>query len=285
MPLRTVPEVLTADRAGRRRPRARADRELDRGHGDGHPRHAGLRHRPAHPAGGRPAGLAAISAGGRGPPRRRPRRRVASEPVRAVPVVARPQAGRRRPSRSRTPPPKAAEQVARVGEPPTGVDRQRATPPSATDSRCSPPRSRTTPETRPASCSSAAGARTDGTRQDLHRVLPARGPARVAARHPSGVRRAGRSTSRSWSPGPTKRGPRPVLLLHRLRGPCRRRAVADCLRNLAAKQAEVKFLGSYPVAGEARARRDAEAASDAWRPPSDLGRRPCAPRSARPVAR
>ena len=26
--------------------------------------------------------------------------------------------------------------------------------------------------------------------------------------------------------------------------------VADCLRNLAAKQAEVKFLGSYPVAGD-----------------------------------
>jgi prephenate dehydratase len=40
--------------------------------------------------------------------------------------------------------------------------------------------------------------------------------------------------------------------------------VADCLRNLVAKQAEVKFLGSYPVAGdEAPARR--RAAATAWR--------------------
>jgi prephenate dehydratase len=41
--------------------------------------------------------------------------------------------------------------------------------------------------------------------------------------------------------------------------------VADCLRNLRAKQADVKFLGSYPVAGaeEAHARR--EAAARAWR--------------------
>jgi prephenate dehydratase len=40
--------------------------------------------------------------------------------------------------------------------------------------------------------------------------------------------------------------------------------VADCLRNLAAKQAEVKFLGSYPVAGDdGHVRR--RAASRAWR--------------------
>jgi prephenate dehydratase len=41
--------------------------------------------------------------------------------------------------------------------------------------------------------------------------------------------------------------------------------VADCLRNLAAKQAEVKFLGSYPVAGEEDARRLRAAADEAWR--------------------
>jgi prephenate dehydratase len=41
--------------------------------------------------------------------------------------------------------------------------------------------------------------------------------------------------------------------------------VADCLRNLAAKQAEVKFLGSYPVAGEEDARERREAADKAWR--------------------
>ncbi|MGZ6965575.1 MAG: prephenate dehydratase, partial [Acidimicrobiia bacterium] len=40
--------------------------------------------------------------------------------------------------------------------------------------------------------------------------------------------------------------------------------VADCLRTLSAKQARVKFLGSYPVAGqEAHARRTA--AGKAWR--------------------
>jgi prephenate dehydratase len=40
--------------------------------------------------------------------------------------------------------------------------------------------------------------------------------------------------------------------------------VADCLRNLAAKQAKVKFLGSYPVAGdEGHVRR--KAATKAWR--------------------
>jgi prephenate dehydratase len=40
--------------------------------------------------------------------------------------------------------------------------------------------------------------------------------------------------------------------------------IADCLRNLAAKQAEVKFLGSYPVAGDdGHVRR--RAASRAWR--------------------
>jgi prephenate dehydratase len=44
--------------------------------------------------------------------------------------------------------------------------------------------------------------------------------------------------------------------------------VADCLRNLAAKQADVKFLGSYAVSGDhAPARR--QAATDAWREASD----------------
>ncbi len=41
--------------------------------------------------------------------------------------------------------------------------------------------------------------------------------------------------------------------------------VADALRNLAAKQAEVKFLGSYPVAGEEEAQERRQAAGKAWR--------------------
>lgn len=41
--------------------------------------------------------------------------------------------------------------------------------------------------------------------------------------------------------------------------------VADCLRTLAAKQAEVKFLGSYPVAGEEEAHARRRAVGKAWR--------------------
>jgi prephenate dehydratase len=41
--------------------------------------------------------------------------------------------------------------------------------------------------------------------------------------------------------------------------------VADCLRNVAAKQAEVKFLGSYPVAGRDDAHAKRRAATKAWR--------------------
>jgi prephenate dehydratase len=40
--------------------------------------------------------------------------------------------------------------------------------------------------------------------------------------------------------------------------------IADCLKNLHANQAEVKFLGSYPVAGEEGPERRA-AASEAWK--------------------
>jgi prephenate dehydratase len=41
--------------------------------------------------------------------------------------------------------------------------------------------------------------------------------------------------------------------------------VADCLRNLRANQAEVKFLGSYPVAGKEDAQARRAAAGKAWR--------------------
>jgi prephenate dehydratase len=41
--------------------------------------------------------------------------------------------------------------------------------------------------------------------------------------------------------------------------------VADCLRNLVAKQAQVKFLGSYPVAGEEDARERRREVGVAWR--------------------
>jgi prephenate dehydratase len=41
--------------------------------------------------------------------------------------------------------------------------------------------------------------------------------------------------------------------------------VADCLRNLMAKAADVKFLGSFPVAGERDAHTRRRAATKAWR--------------------
>ena len=45
--------------------------------------------------------------------------------------------------------------------------------------------------------------------------------------------------------------------------------IADCLKNLHANQTEVKFLGSYPVAGEEGAERR-RAASEAWKSASDF---------------
>lgn len=68
---------------------------------------------------------------------------------------------------------------------------------------------------------------------------------------------------------PTKRGLGQYCFLIDLEGHVADEVVADCLRVLHAEQADVKFLGSYPVAGEhARAvRREADAAwraADEW---------------------
>jgi prephenate dehydratase len=68
---------------------------------------------------------------------------------------------------------------------------------------------------------------------------------------------------------PTKRGLGDYCFLIDLEGHVADELVADCLRDLKSKQADVKFLGSYPAAGahgETR-RRDAEAAwrhADEW---------------------
>ncbi len=67
---------------------------------------------------------------------------------------------------------------------------------------------------------------------------------------------------------PTKRGLGQYCFFIDVEGHVADEVVADCLRNLVAKQAEVKFLGSYPVAGtEGPARR--AAASEAWTAASD----------------
>lgn len=68
---------------------------------------------------------------------------------------------------------------------------------------------------------------------------------------------------------PTKRGLGDYCFLIDLEGHVTNELVADCLRDLRSKQADVKFLGSYPAAGAhgESVRRDADAAwrqADAW---------------------
>jgi len=64
---------------------------------------------------------------------------------------------------------------------------------------------------------------------------------------------------------PTKRSLGDYCFLIDFEGHVADEVVADCLRALASKQARVKFLGSYPVAGEEEARARRRAASRAWR--------------------
>jgi prephenate dehydratase len=68
---------------------------------------------------------------------------------------------------------------------------------------------------------------------------------------------------------PTKRGLGDYCFLIDLEGHIDDELVADCLRDLKSKVADVRFLGSYPAAGEHgdSVRRDADAAwrgADEW---------------------
>jgi prephenate dehydratase len=63
---------------------------------------------------------------------------------------------------------------------------------------------------------------------------------------------------------PIKRGLGQYCFFIDLRGHVAEELVADCLKNLAANQAEVKFLGSYPVAGE-EADEQRRVATESWR--------------------
>lgn len=64
---------------------------------------------------------------------------------------------------------------------------------------------------------------------------------------------------------PTKQGLGNYCFVIDVEGHVTDELVADCLKNLAAKAAEVKFLGSYPVAGGAEARTRRQDAGEAWR--------------------
>lgn len=63
---------------------------------------------------------------------------------------------------------------------------------------------------------------------------------------------------------PTKRGLGQYCFFIDCRGHISDELVADCLRNLVAKHADVKFLGSFPVAGEAEAAVRTQVA-ESWR--------------------
>ncbi|MEI8001070.1 MAG: prephenate dehydratase [Actinomycetes bacterium] len=64
---------------------------------------------------------------------------------------------------------------------------------------------------------------------------------------------------------PTKRGLGHYCFFIDCGGHVSDELVADALRNIAAKHADVKFLGSFPVAGEGEAHERRSQASEAWR--------------------
>lgn len=64
---------------------------------------------------------------------------------------------------------------------------------------------------------------------------------------------------------PTKRGLGDYCFVIDIEGHVADEVVADCLKHLSARTAEVKFLGSYPVAGEEDARTRRDAAGAVWR--------------------
>ena len=64
---------------------------------------------------------------------------------------------------------------------------------------------------------------------------------------------------------PTKQGLGEYCFFIDFEGHITDELVADCLRNVAAKQAEVKFLGSFPVSGHEEAHARRRAATKAWR--------------------
>ena len=271
-------------RAGRGRRRRRADREHDRGLGLGHARHARVRHRAADPARDRPAGVAEPVRAGRASTladvrtvvsfphalaqcRELARARSCPTPSRVASQLDRRRGAARSPKSKRAGP---------------GGDRQRARAPSSTASRCSRPRSRTTPRTRPASCSSGHGipAPTGHDKTSIVCFQREDRPGSLLAILQEFAARAINLTK--LESRPDQAGPRRLLLLHRLRGPHRRRA----RRRLPAQprgeagRGEVPRLVPGRRAGRSRRRARGAAAARRGSDATDVGRRRCARRSA-----
>ena len=185
--------------------------------------------------------------------RRHHHRRVAPQPARPDPHVdgeapARRGPGGRQLHRRGGP---AGGEVAQDGH---GVDRHPCRARRTPASRSSPARSRTTPRTRPASCSSAtASPRPPATTRRRSCASSARTvPGSLLAILQEFAARAINLTK--LESRPTKRDLGDYCFFIDFEGHLDDELVADCLRNLAAKQAKVKFLGSYPVAGRRRPR-------------------------------
>jgi prephenate dehydratase len=95
----------------------------------------------------------------------------------------------------------------------------------------------------------ARHARAHRPRQDHHRGVPAgRPPGSLLAILQEFAARAINLTK--LESRPTKRGLGDYCFIIDLEGHVADELVADCLRDLKSKQADVKFLGSYPAAGE-----------------------------------
>ena len=189
---RSVPDVITAVEHGEVDVGPRADRELDRGLGLGHPRHARVRHRAARAARGRPAGVAepVRQAGHQARRHHAPwsrtrnplgqcrgcgwRRSCPTADSRSPPT---PPPRPRRRWRSRSAPAWRRSATRRRAEM-HGLER-------AGQRDRGPPR-----EPDPLRARRARHPGADRPRQDVDRVLPARGPAGLAARDPPGVRGA-----------------------------------------------------------------------------------------------
>ena len=209
-------------------------------------------HRPAHPARGRASPCSSTCW---------PARASALGDIRRVRVVSRMPSAQCRAFLARELPGRAdaGRQLHRRGGPPAGRERRRPRPPpsarrwppSSTASTCWPTTSRTTPRTRPASCwwPATASRRRPATTRRRSSCSSSADAAGLAARHPPGVRgprhqpdearvaarpsgasatTASSSTSRATSP--TSWWPTACATSRR-------------------KQADVKFLGSYPAAG------------------------------------
>ena len=198
-PYRTVPDVLDAVERRRSRSRFRADRELDRGHGQLHAGRARLRPRPADPARGR-ARHPALPAGAPGRPRSPTSRSILSIPVATAPVPSVPprvparRRGARRQHHRRAPRSSSAKTRRR-----TGRDRTARSPPSATGSRCSPRTSRTTGRNQTRFVLVAPDGHPGADRPRPHgaRGVPARRRAGQPDLDPAGVRRPPPSTCRT----------------------------------------------------------------------------------------